>query len=399
MVLGGGGGGDDRLQVGTIVFCIVISFVITTAVPFLVPDYSSGDTAQLYKAREEVGAYTGESMVNLTPWQLTGIFTPYQPGTSTPDNPHLTDSGWLYGEEITSGEYAQYLGKNIVKLDPQQYSNRPLSQSETEDITVINGLKWYYRSTLGDSDEPNPLFMIVAGVANVAGVDVDPYKYKTVEAPRWDYSGYRYEFTPYLNLLDENGDPKPSATDARLSVVWYKEYSQQNGQSSQGLSGGLVLLNDRTNGIVANLTAGEIVERYDVNSSYSTRYTVDFDGLKLWFNIRFDTDVITQGNLSLDEAFNRGYWSLAVTAVSASNLLDLQNSVTLSSSIGNILDTYTQIFTFSMPDVPLLWSMVLWIICILPLDVAILMFLSRFGVMGVGAGIIGTVLATVIGSS
>ena len=109
--------------------------------------------------------------------------------------------------------------------------------------------------------------------------------------------------------------------------------------------------------------------------------------------------MITQGNLSLDEAFNRGYWSLAVTAVSASNLLDLQNSVTLSSSIGNILDTYTQIFTFSMPDVPLLWSMVLWIICILPLDVAILMFLSRFGVMGVGAGIIGTVLATVIGSS
>jgi hypothetical protein len=64
--------------------------------------------------------------------------------------------------------------------------------------------------------------------------------------------------------------------------------------------------------------------------------------------------------------------------------------------MGNLLDTYLDIFTLSMPAVPLTWSLVLWLVCILPLEVSMIMFLSRFGLVGIGAAILGNVFLTML---
>lgn len=385
---------DDSLQVSVAVFSIVISFVITMCIPFLAPSYEAEDYQDLYEARQEVQAFTGASMTNKAPWELTGIYTPYESG---PVADHVTDSGWLYGESITSennpdnsisvGSIGDYSG---IRLDPTKKSNSALGQGESMESKEIVGIKSYYKANLRDGSDTNNLFKFLDWL----GADVDPYIYETVERPNWTYTGYRYEFAPLTKIAVDG--TATAGQDARLSVVWYSEFLDEYGIGSEGLSGGLVLMNARTNAIVANLTMDEIISDYRLSSMYSTAYRMDFDGTIIDFNIRFDPTEVQAGTYTLDELWTRGYWSMAVTAVSAGNLMDLQNSTSLSTSVGSIIDTYSQIFTLDLPNVPTTWSIVLWILCILPLEIVMLMFLSRFGIIGAGIGILGNVLLGVL---
>lgn len=385
---------DDGLQVRVAVFSIVISFVITMCVPFLAPDYEATDYQDLYDARQQVQAFTGASMTNKAPWELTGIYTPYESG---PVEDHVTDSGWLYGESITADNnpdnsvsvngLGQYSG---IRLDPNHKSATALGQGESVQSKEIVGIKTYYKANLRDGNDTNNLYKFLEWL----GADVDPYIYETVERPTWSYTGYRYEFTPLTKIAVDG--TATAGQDARLSVVWYSEYLDEYGIGSEGLSGGLVLMNARTNAIVANLTMDEIISDYKLSSMYSTAYRIDFDGTLIDFNIRFDPAQVQAGAYTLDELWTAGYWTMAVTAVSAGNLMDLENSTSLSTSIGSIIDTYSQIFTLDLPNVPTTWSIVLWVLCILPLEVVMLMFLSRFGVIGAGLGILGNVLLGVL---
>ena len=385
---------DDSLQVGTIVACIVMSLVLTMCIPYMAPDYEAQDYESLYAARQDVQAFTGASMTNKAPWALTGIYTPYESGNLAD---HVTDSGWLYGQSITSSNNpdnsvsAGYLGKySGIKLDPNQKSAMPLSQGETLSYTVQSDMKWYYHAALRDGQQTNYIFKFLDWL----GADVDPWIYSDVPAPTWTYTGYRYEFSP-LTKISTDGSTV-AGQDARLSVVWYSEYLDAYGVGSEGLSGGLVLMNSKTNAIIANITMDEIVSDYNLSSQYSTAYRLDFDGVQIDFNIRFDPDQIAAGTKTLSELWTTGAWSMAVTAISAGNLMDISSSTSLSTSVGSILETYQQIFTLDLPNVPTTWSIVLWILCILPLEVVGLMFLSRFGVLGIGAGIIGNVLLGVL---
>ena len=148
-------------------------------------------------------------------------------------------------------------------------------------------------------------------------------------------------------------------------------------------------------GIVSNISAESIISNYNVGSNYSTKYTFNFNGTKIALNLMFDADVLKDGT-SLDEAFSDGRWSLAITATTADSLLNIEDSNTLSTSIGNIIGTYVDIFTFDVPNMPSNWSMVLWILCILPAEIVMLMFLSRFGILGLLGGVIGNVLLGVV---
>ena len=97
--------------------------------------------------------------------------------------------------------------------------------------------------------------------------------------------------------------------------------------------------------------------------------------------------------MQIQEAWSQGKWSLAFSAVSADAYLDITNSNSFSSSLGNILSTYIGLMTMDMPEVPHEWEIVIWVICTLPLAMAVLLFLSRFGAKGVAGGIIGMALA------
>lgn len=386
---------DDGMQVGVGVFCIVISLFIAMCIPFLAPDYETEDYESLYQARQEVQAFTGSSMTNRAPWELAGIYTPYESG---PVADHITDSGWLYGESITSennpdgsvsvDSLGEYSG---IRLDPTKKSNTALGRGESVESQEIVGIKTYYKANLRDGEpQVNNLYKFLEWL----GADVDPYIYETVERPTWTFTGYRYEFAPLTKIAVDG--TTTAAQDARLSVVWYSEYLDEYGVGSEGLSGGLVLMNARTNAIIANLTMDEIVADYKLGSMYSTAYRMDFDGTMIDFNIRFDPTEIQAGTYTLDELWTKGYWSMAVTAVSAGNFMDIEGSTSLSTSVGSIIDTYSQIFTLDLPNVPTTWSIVLWIICILPLEISMLMFFSRFGVLGAGMGVLANVLLGVL---
>lgn len=385
---------DDSIQITTAVFAVVMSLFITMCVPFLAPEYDTYDYETLYQARQEVQAFTGASMTNKAPWELTGIYTPYESG---PVDDHLTDSGWLYGESITAennpdnspsvsgiGEYSG------IRRDPNKKSSTPLSQGESQYQDVAVDIKSYYKATLRGGNDTNNLFKFLDWL----GADVDPYIYETVERPTWSYTGYRYEFAPLTKIATDGNTT--AAQDARLSVVWYSEFMDAYGVGSEGLSGGLVLMNARTNAILANITMDEVIADYKLGSMYSTAYRMDFDGTLIDFNIRFDPAELASGTYTLDELWTKGFWTMAVTAVSAANFMDIEGSTSLSTSVGGILETYQQIFLFDLPNVPTTWSMVLWVLCILPVEIVMLMFLSRFGAKGLAIGILGNVLLGVL---
>ena len=386
---GGGGGGDDRLQVEIIAFTLVVSLIVSMMVPILAPSYDTDvDADTLLSERMAVQGFTGDSMTNQAPWRLTAVYTPYIQGETPNIDP---DSGWIYGDEI-SYSYTGSTGTTTanpdtgstanIYLDPTKKSATPLAQGSEITTTITeNQVKWYYSGAISGL---NPFGWVVTTLfgadAVIKAVD------KEYSAPTWNFSGYRYVFSPMLQIQTSDDNGKTVAQDAQLSVVWYDTYGQQ------GLSGGLILYNEASKGIVANYTAAEIIANYETSSSFSTRYAMDYDGTTIYLNIRFDPDVLTTG-ADLEQAWNEGRWSLAFTAPSISNFLDLQNSTSFTTSVGSIIDTYIDIVTFDLPNVPGLWSVVLFIICVLPLELCILMFLSRFGIAGIGAGLIGTLFA------
>lgn len=386
MSLLSGGGGDDRLQVGMAVFAVVMSLVVTMMVPLVAPAYDT-DTgysyADLFAEKASLEAYTGESMTNMAPWKLTGVYTPWTVGD--PITNIDPETGWAYGESIN---YTPYIGQTSgIKLDPEHYSNTPLYQATYNDqaITVEEPISWLYGL--------NGYLNVFGHIAEFFGFDTIDTRTEYIDVNTWTFTGYRYEFDPMLKIDYASGShdySKDSQSDAKLSIVWYKT------AVSQGISGGLVLYNNMTNGIVANITIEDILMKYNLSSNYSTRYAFDFEGVQVYLNLRFDLDVIT-GGVDLTEAFNSGRWTMAITAASMDNFMDISSSNSLSSSTANLLDTYIKIFTFSFPTLDFLWSMLLWIICILPIQLTVLMFLARFGVVGVGLGVLGSAVLAAFG--
>lgn len=371
-----GGGGDDRLQVGLVVFITVISLVTAMAIPMIAPGWESTGYSyeEVSSQRQNLETFTGESMLNAAPWAFTAVYTPYVPGSQAV----LNDAGWLYGskvEDYPGLSTSTQITTTGIKLDPTKKSVSPLGQGTTE-VTVQVEEKWYY----------NGPFSWVYDLSTALGGNPDRYKRIVEDHPQWNFTGYLYEFDPMVKIVTKGSTDQKTTDDATLSVVWY----DTNGQ--EGISSGLVLYSDKTKGIVANYTSAEIVSRYVSTTAYASKYTFNFEGTTVDMHIKFDQDVISEGQ-DLYQAWTDGRWTLAFTAVSGANFLDMNNSTSFASSLGNLIDTYIKVFTFSLPNAPPFWSMVLWILCILPAEITVMMFLSRFGLAGVGAGILGNALA------
>ena len=382
-------GGNDNLQVGLGVFCVIVSLVATMMVPMFVPGYDTGyEWEDIYEERTALEAYSGQSMVDQTPWVLSGVYTAYVPG----EDYVISDEGWLYGESLSSyaPDGTNLIGETTgIRLDPTQKSYGPLAQ-DAEQVRS-DTYKWYY------DDDASGLwgftYWLSSGFWGLFGKEVDRYEAPTVHSA-WSFSGYLYEFDPMMLIKvkdpsGESGDQYTETDDAKLNIVWY-----DMGDGIEGLSGGLILYDNMSEGIVANFAASDIISNYDTESNMASSYQFDFNSARINMYIMFDQDVL-DNDVSLSEAWTDGRWTLAFSAVSADGLLDLESSNTLSTSVGNMLQTYIDIFTFDVPSAPPMWSMVLWIICILPAEIAVLMFLSRFGIAGVGAGLLGNVLLAV----
>lgn len=380
--------GDDELQIKLAVLGVIIGIVVSAMLPivFQAPNATGYSLEEITRERTSLEAYTGESMISQAPFVLAHVYTPYIAGNDW----HVTEDGWLYGEELLDSGGNPYFapdtaGRNQIgltsgiHLDPDKKSSTPLFQSDYTSMVPTKTMKWYYGNENGELG-------LLGAFAQWAGWEL--YNYEERSFPAWNFSGYRYEFDPMLRIA--TSDDKKTVDDAKLSIVWYDLDGQE------GISGGLILYDSKTNGIVANYSAQEIVNNYNIASATASGYVLNFNGTKVNMFIQFDPEVKIYG-MPLESAWSAGKWTLAFTAISADAYLDIQGSNSFSGSVGNILTTYLDIMTLDVPQLSLEWNLVLWIVCSLPIMMAVLLFLSRFGLKGIAGGILAVALGGVLG--
>ena len=192
--------GDDATLMKVAIFGIAMSLICTLGIQIMFVEASSDyDYEDIQAYRDDLIQFSGESMINNSPWVLTGVFTPWDPAGEVKYR-----NGWLYGEEIDD-----YPGLNTsadIKMDPEKKSTVPITFTrEQASYTEHDGTKWWGSIPL------------IKDLGTLLGFD--PYNYKDVPVNNWNFTGYRYEMTPTLPFA-ENEDTA-SARDGSLSLIWY----------------------------------------------------------------------------------------------------------------------------------------------------------------------------------
>ena len=341
--------GDDATLMKIAVFGLAMSIICTMGIQIMFVETGDYDYDDIQAYKNELISFSGDTMVNNSPWVLQHVYTPWNP--SLPADGDHYDDGWLFGEAV---EYDDIGKAADIRMDPQQKSSVPLSYtSERASFQQQSGTEWW-------ADIP-----IIGWIGTSLGFD--PYTYKTIVANNWNYTGYRYVLDPTLPFAETPNTP--SARDGSLSLVWYTYGGQE------GLSGGLDIYGGEIK--LASYSATDIVADYNESSSYATVYDFDFTGTHLNLSIRFDPTVIENG-VPLMQAWTEGSWSFAVSSISAGNFLDIDNSTSYADTMGSMLDTFIKIYTFNLPNFNNEWaSMILWLMVGLPMTIALLCVTMR----------------------
>ena len=376
------GMGDDNQLMKVAVFCIAFSIFSTCLASMYILGNGDYDYDTMSAYRSDLVEFSGGQLVNDTPWVLTGVYTPFVPG-SVPDEEiqdHIEydkgrTTGWLYGEKITN-----YPGLNEVadiSLDPNKKSNQLL--------TVGNPYDWAYRgdrSALAGNNEYgiDLSWLAIAGfrftkAVTFGNVDIeseDPgWQYETISgsANNWNYTGYRYVFDPTLPFSGQG-----STVDGRLSLVWYDIVTDT------GLSGALEIYSDANHEqvLLGRISATEIISSFQTTTGYVSVFDFNFEGTVLNLVIRFSPTVYQTYN-SLKQAWDAGAWSMAIASPSAGNFFDVDNSNAFNITAGSAFDTFIDIFTFKTPEFtneP--WAaVILWLMCGLPMTLGMLCVTMR----------------------
>lgn len=344
--------GNDQILIKIAVFGLTFSMLATMGIAILWNGGGDYNYDEIASYRNELIEFSGQSMINQSPWVLTHVYTPWEQGTEIEG--HITDDGWLYGDEIVDYPYLNRPAN--IRLDADQKSSVPISVNDYQpSYEYEDGYKWWARG---------PIALITRPIADVVGVDY--HKYATGEASIWNYTGYRYVFDPTLPFEQEQ---TVSHVDDALSVVWYNYAGQE------GLAGGLQIYDGRV--LLASYSASDIVADYQSSSGYATTYDFVFDNTHLTLSILFDQDVIDNGT-PLMQAFSAGNWSMAISSLSAGNFFDVKDSIAFTATAGSMINTFIQIFTFDMPNVQNPWMQaVMWLMVGLPMTLAMLCITLR----------------------
>lgn len=360
-------GGDDSTLIKIAIFGIAFSMIVTGMVTMLATngDYDY-DTIAEY--RSKLVDFSGDSMLNETPWVLTHCYTPFIPGSvaeaDVPD--HIDEAGWLFGEDIA---YSQ-IGKSAdISLDKNQCSNQYLTTGDVYNYSYQDGEEWWNGGNDWDIVIMDPwLANLLTG-----GHSGDGYKYVNGSGNNWNYTGYRYVFDPTLPF-----SAGTSSKDGQLSIVWYSFGDES------GLSGGLDIYGTNhqygtpaSETRLARISASDLILGYESNGGYATVYDFDFNGIKLHLSIRFNPDVASNYP-SLRAAWDDGAWTMAVSTASAGNFFDVENSNTFVNTAGSMVDTFIEIYTFDYPEFDEPWvNVVLWLMVGLPMTMGMLLVSMR----------------------
>ena len=367
----------EKTLIKIAIFCIAMSVMTTCLVTVYVSGSSEYDYDTINAYRSQLAEFSGGQLVNDNPWVLDGVYTPFTPGMiADSDIPnHIDDDngqsvGWLYGEKITT---YPYLGEVVnIKLDPDQKSNQLLTVGEPLDYEYQNGKSWWNGGNEWGISIVDPLTLsFLQGV-----VGNDNYGYETVsgQAMNWNYSGYRYSFNPVLPVNDQG-----SAKDGRLSIVWYEI------PTDTGLSGALEIYGstkDQNQIRLGRISATDIISVFRSSAGYVQVFDFNFEGTHLNLTIQFDPTVYNSYN-TLQDAWDAGAWSMAISSASAGNFFDVENSNAFNVTAGSMLDTFIDIYTFDYPHFQNSWvEFIMWMLVGLPMTLGML-FLTKSLIGGV----------------
>ena len=342
-------GGDDDVLIKIAVYGITFSLIATVGITVLFSGYNADyDYEQISRYRDDLVSFSGQTMLNQTPWVLTGVYTSWN--ATMPVDGHIDADGWLYGESVG---YSQIGQSANIKLDHNNKSSIPISVSTNEYTTTkVSGFQWW-----ANAGGLLPFLPVVTiPIADAIGADYKTYETKT--ATNWNYTGYRYVFDPTLPFSSEG-----SSVDGSLSVVWYSYGGQEGISGALQIYGGDVL--------IASYAATDIIAAYSSASGYATVYDFDFQGARLSLSIRFDPSVI-DGGVPLMQAFTQGSWSMAISSLSAGNFYDVKNSSAFDMTAGSVIDTFISIYTWDMPQTSNPWATtIMWLLVGLPMTLAL----------------------------
>lgn len=354
------------------IFCIAMSVLTTCLFAFFIQGTGDYDYDTINGYRSQLSEFSGGQLVNDTPWVLTSVYTPFTPG-SIPDedipdhieNDHGRSIGWLYGQEITGYTYIGEVAN--IKLDPGQKSNQLLRAGAKVSYEYENGREWWAGGNSWGVD------LSGAGrglIKFFTGEDSPNYGviYSSGTANNWNYTGYRYVFDPVLPFNDQ-----ASAKDGRLSLVWY------NIENDSGLSGALEIYGTAEGESIkyGEISAESIISATLSSAGYVQVFDFDFEGTHLNLTVRFDPTVYNYYS-TLQQAWDAGAWSIAISSASAGNFFDVENSNAFNATAGSMLDTFVQIYTFSSPEFEDSWvQFIVWMMVGLPMTLAMLFITMR----------------------
>ena len=367
--------GGERTLIKIAIFCVAMSIMSTCVVTLFVEGSGDYDYDTINAYRSQLSDFSGGQLVNDTPWVLNGVYTPFTPGTipdeDIPDHIERDGgqtTGWLFGEKITN---YTYLGEVAdIKLDPGQKSNQLLTVGNTYDYEFQNGLSWWNGGNDAGVIIMNP--GLVRWFSSVTGIgDIDDnygYEVESGSANNWNYTGYRYTFDPVLPFNDQ-----ASTKDGRLSLVWYEI------PGDTGLSGALEIYADKNHEQIrlGRISATDIINVFRSAEGYVQVFDFDFEGTHLNLTIRFDPTVYTSYS-TLQQAWDAGAWSMAISSASAGNFFDVENSNAFNVTAGSMLDTFVQIYTFDYPHFENSWmEFIMWMLVGLPMTLGMLFITMR----------------------
>lgn len=383
---------DDKYLVEIGVFAVGLSILMTLLLGAVLPDLENGNYENIYERQQEIGRFTGESARTIIPWQLEGIYEPWN--TAIPDaysQDRIGLDGSLHGNDVTL-DWVYLDENNQTHIDYFNSTHQNVGLGNNSIYNQKNGL------FLGSLVALNPLQKSVSHLGDSYDVvtitqqksgmwqgflhwlnDSWGIERTTVNMNYWQYTGWSYVFTPMLPLqiedpddVNDNGFYNAVTQRATLTVIWYAV------QNDERIEGGLRVYAGKEDGLVeiGQVTLEDIIrEQQSLNTDTSSKFMFSFNSATIYLNIKFDTMVI--GSADYTNAFTTGQWKIALTSPYVGSYLNVDDDYNMGLTLGSIVDMFTKILTFNVPNLPAPWDLAVWLIVVLPISILLALLIAK----------------------
>lgn len=335
-----GSGGNAAFTKRALTFSIMGMVLMAGFLAVFLPDDYDGDLKEeLDTLSEGYYSMTGTKAVSEEIWGLSGIYTPYGLKSDGEESTEwgTTPDGWVYGQRITLYSPSQFSDLNggkesyTVEYDEDTGLYYYVEKgSDLSSVTVATG-------TPVDPETGTLYTAVAMDPTHMSDQFFTPGSKVTDEnGTYYNFSGWRYAWQPLRDYQASN-DLNVSRTSTSLSIVWYDYYG------TSGLSGQLMLSGSDSG--VSYLTTQQIVQAFD-SSSFSSKFTMVFNGIDMNVYIKLNPWALQFGGMSVEDAFNNGYWSIMITSPSVTS--DSTGFTMTAFSPDRVLDIVIGLLTFSM---------------------------------------------------